>query len=224
MNLSDMGDSMKTFILATLILFASSIGFSKNAPKQIRTISLESSNTAFISEVITLTSLEKDVAHIMFKRATLPASETLYIVIHSGGGRVDAMYVLAAFIDKLPNTQLICDYCASAAGGIFELTSKRRLATSDSNMLMHEMYVMKVTARDLESEDIKTLKADSDAFNKIFYTKLQISKEKYEAKIAGTDWTVEGAELVKLKLADEIVRVECDEYMATVLPRICQRK
>jgi ATP-dependent protease ClpP protease subunit len=190
--------------------------------KERRVVHLNNVNTVILADHIGMVSVDTTVGALLGKRVMLPADETLYIVIASGGGEIDAALALHNFIGQLPNTVLICKYCASAASMIFADASHPRLVTNKSVVLMHEMYMPHVTAKMAQdSSFVDAITAASDAFNEMIYKHIGITKEQYEDKILNTEWVVEGGDAVGLHLADELVRVECDTFESMLLPDTC---
>ena len=211
-----------------LVFLTFCMGFSSAAAKAprkaraLRTIELSAANTAYTSEVINAFTVEKDLAHIILKRAMLPQDQTLYVVIVSGGGNVKMAYKMASVLNSLQNVSLICQYCASAAGALFELTDLPRIVVSGTNMMMHEMYLGRFTARHITAAVLEDLKEQTEYFNAIFWTRMKMTKAEYEYRIAGKDWTVEQKEMLKRNLADELVKVKCTEEIKQILPNTCE--
>ena len=210
-----------------LVLLTFCLGFSSAAAKppmkrKVRTIELSTVNTAYTSERIDAFTFEKDLAHIILKRAMLPQEDTLYVVIGSGGGSVKLAYKMASLLNSLSNIELICTHCASAAGALFQLTDLKRLVVKNSNMMMHEMYIPRFTARHVDPEILTDLKESTEYFNAIFWTRMKMTKAEYEHRIAGTDWDVDAKEMLKRNLADELVKVKCTDELKVILPNTCE--
>lgn len=190
---------------------------------QLKPVLLTQKNTLFLDETIDAMSVKKNIMVIVGQRQLLPLDETLYIVIASYGGEYESGLVLSYVLTKVPNMKVICTYCASMAGAIFELADTERLVIGNSQMLMHEMFVEKVTANMLNQKNFKsTLQQDSDDFNKIFWTKMKITKGEYEKKIVNTEYILIGADIVKAGLADRLIKVECDESLVRLAPNTCK--
>lgn len=190
--------------------------------EKTRMVSLTAANTLVFSQSINANSADLLVQALIGKRLQLPPEQTLYVVIESGGGEVNAAWGLKDALSLIPNTQLICRFCASAAGMIFAGSKAKRLVTVQSELLMHEMYIPHITAALVKNKTLmETFFKQSDDFNRVLYTVMRMPREEYEQRILGTDWSVFGAELVKLKLADELVQVQCDGRISMLAPNLC---
>jgi ATP-dependent protease ClpP protease subunit len=212
--------ALYAFLLSLTLVFAHA-GACSVKP---RTVHLNGANTVIFSNEIDGVQADTILHAIVGKRLLLRPTETLYVVIVSGGGNYSNAMVMKEFLATMPNTQVICKYCASAAGMLFATFPKPgRLAIKSSEVLMHEMYMPKVTAKMVNEKTILAgLLIDSEAFNKLMRTELGMSRADYEAKIADTEWSVMGVDNVTLKLADEFVVLECDQYVKRLAPKTCE--
>lgn len=208
--------------IAAILLFLSFAPISAEASKKPRTISLNMSNTLILNAEIDLISVDNIAAAAFGKRVALPENETLYVLVASAGGSVLSMVKLVRIMRAMPNTVMICKYCASVAGIIFATANEPRLAIKKSELVMHEMYQDHVTAKMLNNpEMVQSSTRLSNTFNEVMYTIMKMTKENYEKKITNTTWTVRGEELVKLHLADELVNLTCDERLSELAPDSC---
>lgn len=192
--------------------------------KHISTIKLQINNFATISgDAIDLANLDKDILYILAKKEALNSQDMLYVIIVSSGGNYEAMLQYSKILDLIPNITLICKACFSAAAGIFVNSSHPRLVISKSKILLHEMYLSHFTAEmSKKSSIVQDLQVDSDNFNKIFYLKMKMKKEDYDNKIKDFNWYIEKDEALKLNLADEEVKIECDKYVKKILIETCK--
>jgi len=196
--------------------------------KAPQTVELTGVNTYVFSNEINAVTTDEFISALIGKRAILDNVDpkaTLYIVIVSGGGEYYNAVLMKELIAKVSNVTLICKYCASAAGFIFGTTSVPRLAIKKSIVLMHEMYIPKLTANNAKNPALlNSLIKDSDAFNLALYSKIGISKEEYEKKIINKEWTLYGEDVVKYKLADKLVTIHCDGYVKQLAPDTCSQE
>lgn len=206
---------MVKFLLASLLFCSSVFGV------ELEKIELTVKNIAYISETIDKTTALSDIKSIAGSRLMLPMDKTLYIIIASYGGDIDAAYAIERSISVLPNVKVICTYCASAAGHIFLASDVPRLVVKNSKMMMHEVK-QTMTAAECTKDRIEAFKKDSDDFNKIFEQKLGLTSKEYCLKIKDTNWTVDSAEMLKLGLADKLVSVKCDDFVKQIAPNTCQ--
>lgn len=213
---------MKQFIQLLLILLLL-------APKGAHTLSekvvtLTRFNTLIFNQDIDALSVINFASTLVGRRMMLPMDQTLYVVIVSGGGRYKAAQEFRNILKEMPNTQVLCKYCASAAGFVFADAGIKRLVIKKSELMMHEMYIPHITAREIVQKSISDdLIHESNEFNKVMYDYIGITKDAYEKKIANTEWTVRGADLVKMHLADRLVEVACDEIMNRLAPDTCSK-
>jgi ATP-dependent protease ClpP protease subunit len=220
---------MKSFIqlvLLVIILFSfarSAEAVKKQKPTVPQEIFMNMGNTLIFDNRIDAVSVTTFMSAMVGKRIMLPAEETLYIVIVSGGGEATAAELLANAVHEIPNTKVICKYCASGAGLVYATAGKgKRLAIAKSEMIMHEMYLSHVTAKMmLNASLVLRLVNASDGFNKAIYSVIGMSREEYEDRIQDTEWTVRGADLIKFNLADQMVKPTCDEMVRHLIPDTC---
>jgi len=141
----------------------------------------------------------------------------------SPGGRYDSALIMQKILSKIPNTAVICKYCASAAGWIFATAPGPRLVIAKSSLMMHEMYLSHATAHMvINTIAMINFENESDDFNKALYSRIGMSKEAYEKKILNTEWTLDGEDIVKFHLADGLIKIHCDPYMASLAPETCK--
>lgn len=197
------------------------------APSSINIIELNRFNTLLLDVEIDAKSTDTFLAALAGKRLLLPEEKTLYIIIASGGGNYYyAKSIQSALRMKaFKNVSVICKYCASAAGFIFATHTGDRLAISKSQLLMHELYLAKFTAKNAYDETLlDNLVIDSDNFNRSMYTIIGMSQEEYENKIENKEWIVKGKDLVKLHLASRLITINCDDYVKIMAPNTCSDK
>lgn len=191
--------------------------------KEVETISLTGKNTLILDGTITDRYVDTFATAVVGKRILLLPEETLYVVVDSIGGWYSSAKTLRAFLGGVPNVKMVCVSCASAAGYVFALSSSDRLVTADSKILMHEMFMQHVTAKDMRDESkTREFLDSSDEFNRLMYKKIGMSKEAYSEKITDTAWEVEGSDIISLRLADKLVGVSCDSYITHLLPDVCK--
>lgn len=210
--------------LATLLLtLCLSIPVFAKSPEVIE---LNARNTLIFNMVVDDVAADVFSAAVVGKRVMLGDETTpLYIIIVSGGGQYGASLKFKKLFEVIPGISVICKYCASAAGMMFVTHKGPRLAIKKSVVLMHEMYLQHATIKDvMNNAEMKLFYMQNEEFNKMHYSLIGISREEYEKKIVGKEWTVEGEEIVKLHLADKMVTIKCDAYIARLAPDTCKEK
>lgn len=205
-----------------LMLIAFIISGCTSVAAKPREIILTDDNTATISEVINDISLRKDLAEILVKRSMLPKEKTLYIVVISNGGSTYDAAILYNAIYKLPNVEILCRWCASAAAALFADSPFKRLVYKKSRILMHHMYVIPFTVVQASSPRfLRDFKQASDEFDAIFWKIMKIPEETYERKIEKDPWIMNGREMIRYHLADEFVTLRCDEEIQDIYGDLC---
>jgi len=187
-------------------------------------VTLTASNTVIYDTDISLVSVNNIYSSIVNKRSITPIYEPIYLVIVSGGGQYSAVRLLVDNLRQIPNLVMICRYCASSAGYLFATHSGRRLVSKGSELLMHEMFIPKLTANDTKNPQVITsLVQSSNEFNQTIAKIIGISIEQYEAKIIpNKEWSLLDADIVKHKLADAVIsKIECDVWIRQMAPMTC---
>jgi len=192
-----------------------------NASEKV--IELTGRNSVYFNQTIDKSSVHSFMQSMVGARTTLPLNQTLYVILYSGGGDYYGAVTMGQIIKKIPNTVVICSYCASGAGLVFITagTHSPRYVHAGSVMIMHEMYLRHVTSQQLTAFLAQSMKKDSDEFNKAHYSIIGISKEEYEKKIIGKEWRLEENDIVTNHAADKLVVIHCDDYMKQVAPATC---
>jgi len=213
---------MKKLVTFLLFLSLSIPAFAKSP----EVVELNARNTLILNTVIDDTTADTFSAAVVGKRVMLGnETEPLYIIIVSGGGQYGASLKFKKLFEVIPGIQVICKYCASAAGMLFATHKGPRLAIKKSVMLMHEMYLQHATIKDvMNSAEMRLFYQQNEDFNRMHYSLIGISREEYEKKIVGKEWVVEGEEIVKLHLADKMVTLHCDRYISMLAPDTCKEK
>lgn len=213
---------MKKLILAIILLTTQLAVAKPRRPDALREITLTPYNTVYLGGMIHRGMVDAFVFEMVIKRAFLDSKEPLFILINSGGGEVYAAMDIAAAIKDTPNIELVCSYCGSAAAYIFEATSKPRLISHQSNILMHEMYITHMTAEMLTNiRAIAEFVRLSDEFDKLFYTTIGITREEYMDHIRNRVWVLFGDDMLSHHLADKRVKISCDKDVAAVEYNLC---
>lgn len=215
---------MKKIMALLLFLSLSIPTFAQSTDKE-ETIELSGNNVVLLNTEIKDDTMDTFAAAVVGKRIMLGPDKPLYILIVSGGGLYGTSLRMKRLFEVIPDIQVICKYCASAAGMLFVTHKGPRLVTNKSVLLMHEMYIEHATAKIVTNLfQVRMLIKNSDDFNKMHYDLIGISKEEYEKKIVGKEWTVEGKDIIKLHLADKFVHIHCNDYLKSMAPDTCTEK
>lgn len=204
------------------MLLAMSLCFPAYA--RTKTIELVGENTLMLSFEIRPDTADVFVHAIIAKRGMLPKDKTMYILIASPGGDIESAKLIKEVLKNVPNTAVICKFCASAASMIFATFPGPRYSIEKTEVLMHEMYYGHLTAKQATPDAMISLIIASEEFNKMIYDVIGISKEKYEKKIVGKEWIVYGDDTVDLHLSTKFVKVHCDAYVKDMAPDTCTPK
>jgi ATP-dependent protease ClpP protease subunit len=215
--------STLSVVITAVLLLATSYSPTSQAKQQI--INLHGANTVLLNVEINAATTDTFIAAIIGKRLSLPQDQILYVIIASPGGQYPYGLILQEVFKQVPNIALICKYCASAAGFIFGTADVPRYVTEKSLLIMHEMYLPHLTAKEsLRTDILKDLVKSSEDFNRAIYTVIGMSKEDYDKKIVNTEWDVEGEDIVKIHMADKLVTLNCDPYVKSIAPDTCKPK
>lgn len=219
-----MNSLIKIKILAVLMCLFTTSGcttFAKTT-KPSRKIHLEGRNTIVYAQGVSIYEYDLVLHALMAKRLMLPEEETLYLVISSPGGYYHVARGMMFALNRLPNIALVCLNCHSAAGLIFMTSPHPRLVVEKSKLMMHEMYNAHATAKFMNNEDNRTdFSRSSDEFDNLIATALKMDVEAYRVKVTNKSWTLQGKDIVKNHLADEVVTVGCDDYVKSIAPVTC---
>lgn len=192
----------------------------------IKTIELNAINTLVFNEDIDAASADWFVSALIGKRMMLDRHDpkaTMYVIIASGGGVYYDVKMMRAMLAKIPNVAVICKYCASAAGYLFITFPGKRYVIEKSHVLMHEMYIPKLTAAQVDTYNFESLIKDSEEFNEEHYRRIGITRKEYEKKIIEKEWSVFGAGIIEIHLADEIIKLSCNPYVQRMAPDTCKQ-
>lgn len=210
-------------IMALLLFLSLSV---PTFAKPLETIELTGNNVVLLNTEMNDANMDTFIAAVAGKRIMLGDETTpLYILIVSGGGTYGSSLKVKKLFEVIPSLQVICKYCASAAGMVFVTHKGPRLAIKKSILLMHEMFLQHATIKDVSNTfEMRLFWQNNEDFNKLHYDLIGISREEYEKKIVGKQWIVEGEEIVKLHLADKVVKIHCDDYINSLAPDTCSEK
>jgi ATP-dependent protease ClpP protease subunit len=189
------------------------------APK-VEVIEITVNNTTFITGEFN-PQMFHATCQAMIGGKVVCGEEPLNVIILSGGGSVEVGKQLALIINKVPNIRLICLECDSAASYLFVSSKKERLMLKESVIGMHEVkWTLPQTM--ITPELVDRAKEENDAFDQVYADAMGTTLEEYRKHITDQFWAVKGPEAVKLKLADRIIKIHCDEAAKAVFPVTCQ--
>jgi len=209
---------MKSFLLFILVFRTCNLVLAQEDK-----IVLNVNNTVILNHELTYPEDILFIKAVVGSRLMLPNTEKLYILIASVGGELGELRRLVDFIDRMPNTAVICKYCYSSAAYLFANTKKPRYVIKKSELMMHEAFMDHVTVNFFTNEksQLQDFINSSNEFDKGMYSLMKMSKEEYAKRIKNTQWTVRGDEIVKRHLADKTVSVSCDEEFKFLAPETC---
>ncbi len=186
-------------------------------------INLNIKNTVFLSDNIGPIVVDNVLFSLFAKRTTTPIDSPIYLILDTDGGALNSAYLLVKSAEHIPLITVFCKYCASAGGYIFEILSpKSRLVTIKSSMMMHHASFGFTTAT--TPTYVADFIDESDRFDQVFYTRIGITKSAYEDKIRLKTYELKGKEILNNHLADRLVTIECDPYIAMLDPVLCEVK
>lgn len=206
------------FLILFLLLFTTLAHAKHSAPRKI---SLNAYNTVMFSSEVNTVSIENALLTLSLKRQQLALPAPIYLIIDTTGGFMDAAEVFIKTILLAPELYLVCRDCQSAGAFMLEATTTPRLVTAKSHIMLHHMTLTLLAST--SASEIEEFRKESDLFDKVFYARMGITKESYQKKIEGHH-TLDliGEDIVKNKLADELVIIECDDHISGQFPDFCE--
>ncbi len=190
-------------LLAVLTMF-SSLAYSK-------TIELTPENTIVLRNEIndkTVSKLQEELAQKVVQRGL--KGYTLYLVLDSPGGSIDAGLNFIEFAKTIPNLETVTLFAASMASAIVEALPGKRNVTSTGILMFHRAKGS--VGGQFESGE---LESRLDFYKKIVRNMEQINADRmsmtlqtYKDKVINELWIL-GKDAVKEKAADEVVSIYC---------------
>lgn len=212
------------FLTSLLYFVCFLVAFNVPAQSKENKIHLHVRNTIIFNQEIDLVSTDTIISAILGKRVLLDPKETLYVVLVSSGGLYVGAQKISQAINAMENVAVLCRYCASGAAYIFCTSGSEKLVNNGSVFITHEMALPKVTARQvIEGTDLLSLTLESLEFDTTMSSAMNVEFEKYQQKIAGKDWQVNGKDNLKY-CAKKYVTITCDRYVTELAPNTCANK
>lgn len=200
---------IKNFLLLAALAFITNVAFSQ----ELRTIVLTDKNTVTFNDEFNPMSVAQKQKELFELAASSPESD-LYLVVDSPGGSV---FAGSLFIDTVKalnkNVHTISIFSASMAYHTVQGLGKRFILPS--GMLMSHRAAVGGLGGQFPGElntRIKMLMDSTEELDRVAANRVGISLEDYKKLIHDELWLT-GAEAVKQKHADEVVRAVCDKSL-----------
>lgn len=208
------------FLAVSLMLVTISSTATGNTPKfynnKVESITLTLKNTVNIRGSIDERSMKIAAVQLEILRQQNP-KETIYLVINSGGGQIDAGLQFIRFAKSLDNVKTITLEAASMASAIVEALPGERLMTENATFMFHRARGSVEGFYDGEIESrlafFKKMIAVLEEGNA---KRIGISLSNYKANVLGEWWLV-GKEAIRNNVADRIVSLKCDKELTNTL-------
>ena len=145
---------------------------------------------------------------------------TIYIVVRSGGGSLDAGFKFANYAKNIPLVETISIDSFSMASAIVNILPGKRWGTPTCSIGFHEGTLLiesVIPSPYVNRADIERMRQlyekSFEEFEAANYSRMKISKEEYQSKVNGKDWVVSGNAAVLANAIDEIADVVCDNSL-----------
>lgn len=210
--------ALKLFMLFTLVLIIGAgcsnvVNSLENRLLPTETILLTQDNTINLRTVVTEESMKYVMDKIVELRTKSPKA-TLYLVINSPGGSIDAGMDFIRFLETQDNIKTITIFAASMASAIAEAYAGERLMVSDATYMFHRAagtFSGYFNDGEVESR-LEQAKKQVDILEAYNYKRIGISKSKYK-ELVKAEWWVTGEDNIRKNVADRVVKIKCDDSL-----------
>lgn len=201
---------MKLPAIVLTLLLASVNVFSANT-----NITLNENNHVLLRNDVnddTIAKLSNQLSTLVSNRGT--KNYTIYLVLDSPGGSIDAGLNFIEFAKTIPNLETITIFSASMAAGIVEALPGKRNILSSGILMFHRAsggVEGQFESGELESrlDFYKRLVRSMEVTNA---QRMSLNLESYKAKVKDELWIL-GTEAVSQKAADAEVNIVCSESL-----------
>lgn len=197
------------------ILVAAAVSLPSFASEDRRALQLTTGNTVTIRGTIdfeSITDAQLKLAELVAVRGK--KQYTIYVVLDSPGGIIDAGEDFIQFAKRIPNVDTISIFAASMAAAITEAMPGKRYALDSSILMFHRAkggFKGQFETGEVEAE-LALSKAIVLRMETRNAKRLGISLEDYKAKVVNEYWVYSEA-AIKDKVVDEIVDIECSQQL-----------
>jgi ATP-dependent protease ClpP protease subunit len=194
---------------------------SKHAGKEV--ITLMSKNTLSIRGEVSVQSMSKLTDELLKMSRSLSRDETIYLVLDTPGGDVDAGNQFLDVADATPQRIDTITMRTASMGFHFAQHLGRRLILPSGTLMSHRMRVGGIAGQvPSEAETrLKMAQALADRLDKVAAARMGITLEKYKAMIRDEYW-VSGQAAVDDNAADKVVLATCDKSLDGFETRIVE--
>lgn len=198
-------------ILLLAILMLTSCGATGH-----QTITLTPTNHLTLKGTITPAMIFKAQLKLIELDQARKSFATIFVVIESPGGSIDAARNFTRFAKSFKNIKTICIYCASAAAGIMLELPGERLGVEDVEVMLHEpmLVIDNRVNKYLAKKILDMIEKISDTEASINSKRIGISKAEYQRRIK-EEWSVFGQAAIAQNLIDRIVTPKCSKKLAS---------
>jgi ATP-dependent Clp protease, protease subunit len=175
-------------------------------------VDLGLNNTVTLRGEVNGEVVQRVMKEISALRAAKP-KETIYLVLDSPGGEVQAGGVFIEFLKGQENIKTITLFAASMASGIVEANKGERLITSSGILMFHRAVIGLKGQIDGEIEsELAFFKSMIEDLEKMNAERMNMSLREYREKIKDEYW-IHGKQAVDKKAADKVVVIKCSNEL-----------
>jgi ATP-dependent protease ClpP protease subunit len=182
---------------------------------EAKNIVLSKSNTLSIRGPVTQDSVaawSAQLAKMHLARTT--AHTTIYMVMDTPGGDVDAGLSFINFARTVPNIETVTMFAASMGSGIVESLPGRRHITPDGLLMFHRAHVGlegQIGSGEFESR-LEMIKKTVSVLENANASRMRMTKADYQAAVKDEFWLL-GDDAIKANAADSIDTISCDNEL-----------
>lgn len=211
-----------SILLLPLIVGAVTLPFVKNSQSNASTnitettsIALDSDNMILLRNEISddsVSKVQKKVAELVAKRGS--GTYTIYLVLDSPGGSIDAGLTLIESLKTVKNLETISLFAASMASGIVEALPVRRNILANSTLMFHRArggVEGQFENGELESR-LEFYKKVVRSMEQNNANRMGMALEAYKAAVVNELW-IYGNDNISQNSADRIVTISCSQEL-----------
>lgn len=200
--------SVSNFLTAVLLLLSSAT-FGAN-----RVVELTTTNTVVFSGEVSQQSVNKATEQLIDLVLKRRFSSTIYLVLDSPGGSIDAGEQFIQFAKTIPNLETVTIFAASMASAISQALPGNRLITENGTQMFHRAkggFQGQFESGEVESRlgYAKQIVFGLESRNA---ARMQMDILTYKAAIKDELWLY-GKFAVDAKVADEVIDLKCSKQL-----------
>lgn len=143
---------------------------------------------------------------VVFFAVWLAKAQNPRILIHSGGGQMDASLAIMTMVRQHGHVRCeVRGFAASGAFGVLQACEHRAMAAT-SRLMTHEPRRMAGIVDRYDAADIlRQFDYRTPLWNGLMRAKLKVTKEQYEENVKRKDWNMDAKEALRVGAVDEVL-------------------